>query len=136
MKVGRNDPCPCESGKKYKHCCALKQEQRSRMQDSLFKGVFLLFGPLVIVLIGLVAYGSFRSAPMTDDGLERVWSTEHGHWHAKLPDGSESEVRPGMVWNAEHGHFHPAEPTTAGARKHVTADLDQRMDDAASSVDP
>jgi hypothetical protein len=21
MKVGRNDPCPCGSGKKYKHCC-------------------------------------------------------------------------------------------------------------------
>lgn len=20
-KVGRNEPCPCESGKKYKHCC-------------------------------------------------------------------------------------------------------------------
>lgn len=20
-KVGRNAPCPCESGKKYKHCC-------------------------------------------------------------------------------------------------------------------
>jgi preprotein translocase subunit SecA len=20
-KVGRNDPCPCESGKKYKQCC-------------------------------------------------------------------------------------------------------------------
>ncbi|GAB5536781.1 MAG: hypothetical protein Rubg2KO_30300 [Rubricoccaceae bacterium] len=20
-KVGRNDPCPCESGRKYKHCC-------------------------------------------------------------------------------------------------------------------
>jgi preprotein translocase subunit SecA len=20
-KVGRNDPCPCKSGKKYKHCC-------------------------------------------------------------------------------------------------------------------
>jgi preprotein translocase subunit SecA len=20
-KVGRNDPCPCNSGKKYKHCC-------------------------------------------------------------------------------------------------------------------
>ncbi len=24
-KVGRNDPCPCGSGKKYKHCCLLKQ---------------------------------------------------------------------------------------------------------------
>ena len=24
-KVGPNDPCPCGSGKKYKHCCALKE---------------------------------------------------------------------------------------------------------------
>jgi preprotein translocase subunit SecA len=24
-KVGRNDPCPCGSGKKYKKCCYLKQ---------------------------------------------------------------------------------------------------------------
>ena len=22
--IGRNDPCPCGSGKKYKKCCALK----------------------------------------------------------------------------------------------------------------
>ena len=21
QKTGRNDPCPCGSGKKYKHCC-------------------------------------------------------------------------------------------------------------------
>jgi uncharacterized protein len=21
-KVGRNEPCPCGSGKKFKHCCA------------------------------------------------------------------------------------------------------------------
>ena len=27
-KIGRNDPCPCGSGKKYKNCCgANKQEQ-------------------------------------------------------------------------------------------------------------
>lgn len=25
-KVGRNDPCPCGSGKKYKHCCEKKQD--------------------------------------------------------------------------------------------------------------
>lgn len=24
MKIGRNDPCPCGSGKKYKHCCQEK----------------------------------------------------------------------------------------------------------------
>ena len=23
-KVGRNEPCPCGSGKKYKQCCLLK----------------------------------------------------------------------------------------------------------------
>ncbi len=26
MKIGRNDPCPCGSGKKYKKCCYLKQQ--------------------------------------------------------------------------------------------------------------
>ncbi len=24
-KIGRNDPCPCGSGKKFKHCCGSKQ---------------------------------------------------------------------------------------------------------------
>jgi preprotein translocase subunit SecA len=24
-RVGRNDPCPCNSGKKYKNCCMRKQ---------------------------------------------------------------------------------------------------------------
>lgn len=25
-KIGRNDPCPCGSGKKYKNCCLVKEE--------------------------------------------------------------------------------------------------------------
>ena len=28
-KIGPNDPCPCGSGKKYKKCCYLKQNQNS-----------------------------------------------------------------------------------------------------------
>lgn len=28
-KIGRNEPCPCGSGKKYKHCCALKDFSRA-----------------------------------------------------------------------------------------------------------
>ncbi len=27
-RVGRNEPCPCGSGKKYKHCCIDKDEER------------------------------------------------------------------------------------------------------------
>ncbi len=26
-KVGRNDPCPCKSGKKFKKCCSPKQDE-------------------------------------------------------------------------------------------------------------
>ncbi len=28
MKIGRNDPCPCGSGKKFKHCCIDKPEYK------------------------------------------------------------------------------------------------------------
>jgi hypothetical protein len=28
--VGRNEPCPCGSGRKYKHCCLAKDEARAR----------------------------------------------------------------------------------------------------------
>jgi len=31
-KVGRNDPCPCGSGKKYKKCCLLKPPQENRQK--------------------------------------------------------------------------------------------------------
>jgi len=24
VRIGRNDPCPCGSGKKYKFCCGIK----------------------------------------------------------------------------------------------------------------
>lgn len=27
-RAGRNDPCPCGSGKKYKSCCLLKEQQK------------------------------------------------------------------------------------------------------------
>ena len=26
MKVGRNDPCPCGSGRKYKQCCLARED--------------------------------------------------------------------------------------------------------------
>jgi hypothetical protein len=43
---GRNDPCPCGSGKKYKHCCALKQDRLSLATRAWFVliAVMLLIG--------------------------------------------------------------------------------------------
>ncbi|HUB13940.1 MAG TPA: SEC-C metal-binding domain-containing protein [Acetobacteraceae bacterium] len=30
-KIGRNDPCPCNSGKKYKKCCMASDEAATRL---------------------------------------------------------------------------------------------------------
>ncbi|MBU1745870.1 MAG: SEC-C domain-containing protein [Proteobacteria bacterium] len=37
VAIGRNDPCPCGSGKKYKHCCLGKEPppRRSSLMDEL-----------------------------------------------------------------------------------------------------
>lgn len=34
-KTGRNDPCPCGSGKKYKKCCLFKSEKSVGIEDSI-----------------------------------------------------------------------------------------------------
>ena len=36
MKVGRNDPCPCGSGIKYKKCCLGKDIQANREPGSQY----------------------------------------------------------------------------------------------------
>ncbi|MCP4388788.1 MAG: zinc chelation protein SecC, partial [Gammaproteobacteria bacterium] len=33
-KIGRNDPCPCGSGKKYKRCCLGKEAPTRALPDS------------------------------------------------------------------------------------------------------
>ncbi len=75
-KIGRNDPCPCGSGKKYKACCAGKTARRDTL---LSKGMVAFLGALLVVGIVAIAalfYSSDRSTEAT-----RVWPSEHGHWH-------------------------------------------------------
>jgi hypothetical protein len=45
-RPGRNDPCPCGSGKKYKHCCALTKDRLSLGTRLWFVviGLMLLIG--------------------------------------------------------------------------------------------
>ena len=75
---GRNDACPCGSGKKYKHCCALKAEgsASSRWIVALVAGAIL-----VAIFAGI-------SNARKDTGARGVWSAEHGHYH----DASGREV--------------------------------------------
>lgn len=49
MKIGRNDPCPCGSGKKYKRCCLGKENVKS-MSDVARKyteSIHPLFGDVM-----------------------------------------------------------------------------------------
>ncbi|HEY0876192.1 MAG TPA: SEC-C metal-binding domain-containing protein [Vicinamibacterales bacterium] len=71
-KVGRNEPCPCSSGKKYKHCCE-KKVDGSRMSSLM----------LVAVALAIVAaiLASVFSEGDTTAGPGKVWSAEHGHYH-------------------------------------------------------
>ncbi len=39
-KTGRNDPCPCGSGKKYKHCC-LKKDRAAELAPAIAQRVAL-----------------------------------------------------------------------------------------------
>jgi len=38
-KPGRNDPCPCGSGQKYKKCCMLKERERAAVVESRMAGI-------------------------------------------------------------------------------------------------
>ncbi|HJO04080.1 MAG TPA: SEC-C metal-binding domain-containing protein [Acidobacteriota bacterium] len=72
--VGRNDPCPCGSGEKYKRCCEGKVTQSQK----LWRGLAALIALLVI----LVTIGILRGGSQAEDAPPgRVWSPEHGHWH-------------------------------------------------------
>ena len=73
---GRNDPCPCGSGKKYKHCCAAKKD---RVSPALI--VVLIAGAILAVVV--IVSNARKSS---NSGM--VWSPEHGHYH----DASGREV--------------------------------------------
>lgn len=37
LKIGRNEPCPCGSGKKYKKCCGLLEDISEISSDSFIR---------------------------------------------------------------------------------------------------
>jgi len=74
-KTGRNDLCPCGSGRKYKKCC----EASERGGASRNRTLMIIVGGAVLaaIAIGVVAFTS-DSAP--GSGV-RIWDPVHGHYH-------------------------------------------------------
>jgi hypothetical protein len=72
--AGRNDACPCGSGKKYKKCCELKPRARSNQVMLIVVGLLMAAG----VAAGIAEFVGERNHVGTSQG---VWSAEHGHYH-------------------------------------------------------
>ncbi len=70
-KVGRNDPCPCGSGRKFKQCCAGKSERRSRTASYAAIAV-------AVAIVGAIVYSFTNSG---GSGPRQVWDPAHGHYH-------------------------------------------------------
>lgn len=79
MSVGRNEPCPCGSGKKYKHCCAGKAQHSVQSMWAGAVVALVLLGGLLFAGVSLTRDDDGRSDSGATQG--RVWSEEHGHWH-------------------------------------------------------
>ena len=84
MKIGRNDPCPCGSGKKYKKCCGSEQEMDFSLPEALRTGT-----PLdeYLTLVPGVALYAQSLIQFDEDGKELK----------KASDYFEKEFRPGTL---------------------------------------
>jgi hypothetical protein len=78
QKVGRNDPCPCGSGRKYKHCC---ESKAGKLQLSGWVAIAAAVAAAAVLLLFLynLTQDDVASAPTCPPG--QVWSAEHGHCH-------------------------------------------------------
>ncbi|MBI4364063.1 MAG: SEC-C domain-containing protein [Candidatus Latescibacteria bacterium] len=104
--VGRNEPCPCGSGRKYKNCCAGRGLSITHKSAGIPVWLLLAMGAVVIAIIALSRTGdrgaavSRPVAPLstTDGAGPRPWEYDsvanrhydptHGHWHNGPPPPS------------------------------------------------
>jgi SEC-C motif len=109
MKTGRNDSCPCGSGKKYKHCCQ-KADSMPASNELLWRRLKQLNEGLIGRLLDTAidtfgkeaiyeAWDEFmlweEGAPGFDPKSPHVqvfWPWFYHHW---LPDPQETAVKPG-----------------------------------------
>ena len=74
MKIGRNDPCPCGSGKKYKKCCQAKQTEIEffwsrvhKERERLIEKMMLFCGEYCASDVVEDAWPDFKSPDRTDE---------------------------------------------------------------------
>lgn len=100
MKAGRNELCPCGSGKKTKHCCAGKAVERKKIP-----GIVMVAAPLLLLAaIGLFA--AFQDGKEPTGRSTSLPAASAPRTPAAQPPGP---APAGKVWDTAHGHWHDAE---------------------------
>jgi hypothetical protein len=114
QKIGRNDPCFCGSGKKYKFCCMGKAEQAPQASSAPFPTV-----PETFVLRGLLEQSRLFHAFY---GAERPKIAADIHWTNKIlmPQGIDVQAirLPDSALRAIYLRRIPAAPPDALAIAH------------------
>ena len=83
VKIGRNAPCPCGSGKKYKKCCLPVQQKKRPIKKQRFIPVYTELDQLSNSVVGLIKQKNLDEAeavsrklldeyPDQIDGLNRL----------------------------------------------------------------
>ena len=72
-KTGRNELCPCGSGKKFKRCCEAKTPAT---RSSRFLMIAVGAAVVAAVVAGVVSFTSESRVQATG-----VWDPVHGHYH-------------------------------------------------------
>ncbi len=84
-KVGRNDPCPCGSGKKYKKCCLPAQQSRQPAQTPPPKTPPPPRDPAPVHFFGMPAEGG------------SAWPGQQAPLSSGPPEAAASRPRPSLV---------------------------------------
>jgi len=71
IKIGRNDPCPCGSGKKYKNCCLGKDREEAPSRGDK-KNVDYLFNVMEKELSRMSESNITKAQDLTYDGWEAL----------------------------------------------------------------
>jgi hypothetical protein len=80
-RVGRNDPCPCGSGKKYKKCCLVKDQKRLRDPSE----------------IAGVTREELRQRPEQYLSKERLWEMDRYELLRVAPDKIQPDLLPMLI---------------------------------------
>jgi SEC-C motif len=82
-KPGRNDRCPCGSGKKYKNCCASKAARKiSPASVAAVVAIAAAAGVLLMLLFNLARGGAGSIQPRSEICPPgQVWDPTHNHCH-------------------------------------------------------